>query len=126
MLDESRDGDNKAFHSYFLNQNARIANDDISGIPIRLTSLGIGNGLTVSSLGLVYLTDLIMTRYSGFVTSVSASHKICSFESVSHSVSRGENMNAIEPRTGIIPWLRQLKLRVPMIHSTEPVVAKIR
>ena len=38
------------FFRHFLDQNAAIANGSISGIPINLKFLGVGDGLTVSAL----------------------------------------------------------------------------
>jgi hypothetical protein len=38
--------------SYFLQQNAAIKSGNVEGVPINLTVLGIGNGLTVRCSGM--------------------------------------------------------------------------
>ena len=35
------------FAAYFLEQNAKVANGSVSGLPINLKVLGVGDGLTV-------------------------------------------------------------------------------
>lgn len=43
---------NDYFRSYFLDQNAAIAKGTVSGLPINLKVLGVGDGLTVRLLAL--------------------------------------------------------------------------
>jgi len=47
--------------SYFIDQNAAIAAGTISGIPINLKVLGIGNGLTVCSIMIGLMTNIVPT-----------------------------------------------------------------
>ena len=47
------------FCSFFLQQNAAIAAGKLSGLPINLKVLGVGDGLTVSLHLLMHLWNLI-------------------------------------------------------------------
>ena len=44
-----KDADSSPLPSYLLEQNAGIANGSVSGTPINLKFLGVGDGLTVSA-----------------------------------------------------------------------------
>ncbi len=48
---------------YFLQQNAGIANGTVSGVPINLKVLGVGDGLTVSKVIREVEHDLIDIGY---------------------------------------------------------------
>ena len=47
--DARKDTDSYPLLSYLLEQNAGIANGSVSGTPINLKFLGVGDGLTVSA-----------------------------------------------------------------------------
>jgi hypothetical protein len=60
---------------YFLDQNAAISAGTVSGLPINLKLLGIGNGLTVRTLALNQLTKIIynslqdpISQYPGYIS----------------------------------------------------------
>ena len=45
--------------SYFLEQNEGIANGTVSGLPINLKFLGVGDGLTVSDIVVYIRKDIV-------------------------------------------------------------------
>ncbi len=48
-------------HRHFLDQNAAIANGSVSGVPINLKFLGVGDGLTVSPSGVSLCATYLLT-----------------------------------------------------------------
>lgn len=68
--------------SYFLQQNAAIANGTVSGLPINLKYLGVGDGLTVSLLLVLMIGTALFIR-SGSSLAISRIHQLCRVEPVS-------------------------------------------
>jgi hypothetical protein len=50
----------RRYPRYLLDQNAAIAAGTLSGIPINLKVLGVGNGLTVCSIMIVFMTSIVL------------------------------------------------------------------
>ena len=74
-----KDTDSYTLLSYLLAQNAGIANGTVTGTPINLKFLGVGDGLTVRSVSKVIPSRIPHWEYTGCSLAVPRLHLVCGF-----------------------------------------------